>query len=231
MSRSEWFDGPTGPGDGSSRPEGPDDGGGGRPRTAGRRRRGPLGTTLLVMLAVVVIGGIVADVLTDVWWYDSVGFREVFVKELTTKVGIFVVAACSPAGPWRPAWSWPTAPARCTSRSHPPSRCSSSTARPSSRCDARRVGRAGRARAARRLRVGGCLAHLPALGQPRRPSGSRTPSSASTWLLRLHPAVAALRRQLRHRRPRAGVRRGRLHALRLRRPSRPVAAPPRGPTS
>ena len=98
MSRSEWFDGPTGPGDGSSRPEGPDEGNGGPPRAVGRRRRGPLGTTLLVVLGVVVVGGILADVLTDVWWYDSVGFRGVFVKELTTKLGIFVAAALITGG-------------------------------------------------------------------------------------------------------------------------------------
>ena len=70
MSRSEWFDGPAGPGDGAARPEGSDEGSGGPPRATGRRRRGPLGTTLLILLAVIVIGGILADVLTEVWWYD-----------------------------------------------------------------------------------------------------------------------------------------------------------------
>lgn len=50
------------------------------------------------MLGVVVVGGILADVLTDVWWYDSVGFRGVFVKEITTKVAIFVVAALVTGG-------------------------------------------------------------------------------------------------------------------------------------
>ena len=98
MSRSEWFDGPAGPGDGSSRPDGGDEGQGRPPRATGRRRRGPLGTTLLILLGVVVIGGIVADVLTDVWWYDSVGFKGVFVKELTAKLGIFVVAALVTGG-------------------------------------------------------------------------------------------------------------------------------------
>ena len=93
MSRSEWFDGPMGPDDGSPRPEGNDGGARGPARPTGRRRRGPLGTTLLVLLALVVIGGIAADVLTDVWWFESVGFRDVFVKELTTKLTIFVLAA------------------------------------------------------------------------------------------------------------------------------------------
>ncbi|WP_425474988.1 UPF0182 family protein [Fodinibacter luteus] len=88
-----------GPGDGSPRPEGPDGGPGGPSGPAvRRRRRGPLGTTLLVMLGLVILGGIVADVLTDVWWYDSVGFRGVFVKELTAKLGIFVAAALLTGG-------------------------------------------------------------------------------------------------------------------------------------
>jgi hypothetical protein len=51
-----------------------------------------------VLLGVVVIGGIAADVLTDVWWYDSVGFRDVFVKELTTKLALFVLAAVITGG-------------------------------------------------------------------------------------------------------------------------------------
>ena len=93
MSRSEWFDGPAGPDDGSARPRGGSDGPAAPARPAMRRRRGPLGTTIVVLLAVIVLGGIAADLLTDIWWYDSVGFRSVFVKELTTKLGIFVGAA------------------------------------------------------------------------------------------------------------------------------------------
>ena len=99
MSRSEWFDGPAGPGDGTPRPGGGDGPGPSAPvRQAGRRRRGPLGTTLVVLLVLVVVGGIAADVLTDVWWYESVGFRDVFVKELTTKAVIFLVAALLTGG-------------------------------------------------------------------------------------------------------------------------------------
>ena len=67
-------------------------------RPATRRRRGPLGTTLVVLLVVVVLGGIAADLLTDIWWYESVGFRDVFVKELTVKLAIFVVAALVTGG-------------------------------------------------------------------------------------------------------------------------------------
>ena len=99
MSRSEWFDGPAGPGDGTPRPDGGDGPGPNAPaRQGGRRRRGPLGTTLVVLLVLVVVGGIAADVLTDVWWYDSVGFRGVFVKELTTKAVIFLLAALLTGG-------------------------------------------------------------------------------------------------------------------------------------
>ncbi len=95
MSRSEWFDGPMGPDDGERRPDGGDDGGAARPPRpqAEKRRRGPLGTTLLVLAGIAILGGIAADILTDVWWFDSVGFRSVFVKELTTKLVIFAVAA------------------------------------------------------------------------------------------------------------------------------------------
>ena len=98
MSRSEWFDGPAGPDDGSARPEGSDEGPRGPAAPRVRRRRGPLGTTLVVLLVLVVVGGILADVLTDVWWFDSVGFRDVFVKELTTKLGIFVATALLTGG-------------------------------------------------------------------------------------------------------------------------------------
>ncbi len=93
MSRSEWFDGPAGPDDGSAHPRGGSDGPAAPARPAMRRRRGPLGTTIVVLLAVVVLGGIAVDLLTDIWWYDSVGFRSVFVKELTTKFAIFAGAA------------------------------------------------------------------------------------------------------------------------------------------
>ncbi len=95
MSRSEWFDGPEGPDGGAPRPEGADEGA--RPAPE-RRRRGPLGITLVVLVVLVVLSGIVADLLTDVWWYDSVGYRGVFVTELTTKAVIFAIAALVTGG-------------------------------------------------------------------------------------------------------------------------------------
>lgn len=95
MSRSEWFDGPDGPDEGAPRPGGADTGGG-RPATG--RRRGPLVPTLLVLAGLAVVVGLVADLSTDVWWYESVGFRGVFVTELTTKTVIFAVAGLITAG-------------------------------------------------------------------------------------------------------------------------------------
>ncbi|WP_240917832.1 UPF0182 family protein [Phycicoccus sp. HDW14] len=97
MSRSDWFDGPNGPDEGAGRP-GAAGGRGDRPAGPARRRRGPLLPTALVLIGLAVVGGIAADVLTDVWWYQSVGFSGVFVKELLSKLGIFVVAALLTGG-------------------------------------------------------------------------------------------------------------------------------------
>ncbi len=82
-------------------PDGPDDGAGRAgegARPARPRRRGPLLPTLLVLIGLAVVGGIAADVLTDVWWYESVGYRSVFTTELATKAVIFVVAFVLTAG-------------------------------------------------------------------------------------------------------------------------------------
>ncbi|MBM6400713.1 UPF0182 family membrane protein [Phycicoccus sonneratiae] len=97
MSRSDWFDGTDGPDEGAGRPGG-EDPRAGRPAGLARRRRGPLLPTALVLIGLAVVGGIAADVLTDVWWYQSVGFSGVFVKELLSKTGIFVVAALVTGG-------------------------------------------------------------------------------------------------------------------------------------
>ncbi|MBR7743803.1 UPF0182 family protein [Phycicoccus sp. BSK3Z-2] len=96
MSRSDWFDGPQGPDGGGPRPD--DGDGGGAPAPRATRRRSPLVPTLVVLGALALVAGLAADVVTDVWWYDSVGFRSVFVTELTTKVVIFLVSALLTAG-------------------------------------------------------------------------------------------------------------------------------------
>ena len=95
MSRSEWFDGPEGPDGGGARPDRGDGGGG---RAAAPRRRSPLVPTLAVLGGLALLSGLVADVVTDVWWFQSVGFTSVFVTELTTKVVIFLVTALLTAG-------------------------------------------------------------------------------------------------------------------------------------
>ncbi|MDM7831874.1 UPF0182 family membrane protein [Cellulomonas edaphi] len=57
-----------------------------RPRPAGpRRRRGPLIPTLLVLAAIVVIVLILAQVWTEVLWYQQLGFVEVIRTEWGTR--------------------------------------------------------------------------------------------------------------------------------------------------
>ncbi len=97
MSRSEWFDGPEGPDAGTPGQGGGDEGVRPGPRV-GRRRRGPLGVTLVVLVALSVVVGLAADLFTDLWWYDSVGYRGVFLTELTTKVVIFLIAGLVTGG-------------------------------------------------------------------------------------------------------------------------------------
>ena len=207
-------------------PRGPTTGAAGRPRPTGRRRRGPLGTTLLVMLAVVVIGGIVADVLTDVWWYDSVGFRDVFVKELTTKVGHLRRRRRLLTGGGRglePGHRLPHPPALHPGHPGP--------------AGARAVPPGHRAAAPDR-RVGGarsCSGCSPGPGRWAPGAPSCSGSTAQPFGIK-DPQFGLdvgffvftlpwlrLRRQLPDRRARPGVRRRGLHPLRLRRP--PAARP------
>ncbi len=101
MSQSEWFNG-TDPDEGSG---GPSEGGAGRPPRGfpvpGRglpRRWGPLLPTVAILIALAILGAIAASIFTDLWWYESVGFRGVFLTELGTKVLLFVVAGLLTAG-------------------------------------------------------------------------------------------------------------------------------------
>jgi len=120
VSRPEWFDGidpddadkqaggsgPREPG-GPARGAGPGGGAGGRIRRPGGPgpggpglppRRGPLGTTLIILAGLAILALMAAGVLTDVWWYDSVGFRDVFLTQLGTRVLLFVAAFVLTAG-------------------------------------------------------------------------------------------------------------------------------------
>lgn len=117
MSRPEWFDGidpddadkgtgSTGPSDSGRppRPGGPRAGGagfGGRVRPGGvgtPPKRGPLGTTLAIIAGLIIIGLIISGILTDLWWFESVGFRDVFLTELGTRVLLFIAAFIVTAG-------------------------------------------------------------------------------------------------------------------------------------
>ena len=95
MSQSEWFDRPD-PDEGSG---GPGEGGQGGPpsgfpagRPGLRGRGGPLLPTVVILVVLVILGSLAAGIFTDLWWYESVGFRNVYLTELGTKVLLFVVA-------------------------------------------------------------------------------------------------------------------------------------------
>lgn len=55
------------------------------------RRRGPLAPTLAILAIIIVAVTLVAQLWTEVLWFDSVGFTKVFWVELLTKTGLFVV--------------------------------------------------------------------------------------------------------------------------------------------
>ncbi len=99
MSQSDWFDGP-----GADGPGGEADGGAPPPRSVpgggsgASRRRGALLPTLLVLVVLAVIGSIAANLFTDLWWFESVGFRGVFLTELGTKTVLFVLAGVITGG-------------------------------------------------------------------------------------------------------------------------------------
>nr|WP_256363734.1 UPF0182 family protein [Phycicoccus sp. Soil802] len=94
-SSSEWF-GQGEPGAEGARPEGTPRGsgpGGRRPPTLTfGRRRGPLVPTLVVLVVLGFVVSLMASLWTDILWFSSVGYQQVFVTELTTKVLLFVVA-------------------------------------------------------------------------------------------------------------------------------------------
>jgi uncharacterized protein len=96
VSSSEWF-GAGGPAHEGGRPTPPGAGrpGGGRPGGRGplglRRKRGPLGPTVAILGALAVLVSLAAGVWTDILWFDSLGYTQVFTTELTTKVLLFTV--------------------------------------------------------------------------------------------------------------------------------------------
>ncbi|MEP6630636.1 MAG: UPF0182 family protein, partial [Lapillicoccus sp.] len=91
MSERDWF------GEGAEQGAGGPGGGGERTVTR-ERRRSPLITTLLVLVVVGVAVSLVAQFWTEVLWFDSVGFRSVFLTQLGAKVLLGVVAGLLTAG-------------------------------------------------------------------------------------------------------------------------------------
>jgi len=57
------------------------------------RRRGPLAPTLAILGVIIVAVTLLAQLWTEVLWYQSVGFTKVFWVELLTKTALFVVGA------------------------------------------------------------------------------------------------------------------------------------------
>ncbi|MEP6800085.1 MAG: UPF0182 family protein [Lapillicoccus sp.] len=91
MSERGWF------GDAPDSEEG--GGGGGEAATVRtERRRGPLVPTLLVLVVLAIVGTIVAQVWTEVLWFDSVGFRSVFTTELGAKLLVGILGGLVVAG-------------------------------------------------------------------------------------------------------------------------------------
>jgi len=106
VSRPDWFDDIPEPEDEGSRAAG-----GQQPPAAGgvqssspegkapKPRRSVLGPTLGVMGVLAFILSSSAGLITDLWWYDSVGYRSVFTTELLAKALLFVAGFLLMAAP------------------------------------------------------------------------------------------------------------------------------------
>lgn len=90
VSERGWFNEGAGEGEESAAGRG---GGNGAASTLQRvRRRGPLVPTIIVLVVLGVLLTVVAQVWTEVLWFDSVGFRSVFTTALGAKLLLGVVA-------------------------------------------------------------------------------------------------------------------------------------------
>ncbi|MBP6996250.1 MAG: UPF0182 family protein [Phycicoccus sp.] len=80
MSDPDWFD------------EEPSEERGARPREATRpaRSRSVFGPTIIIIALLFVVGSAGAGWVTDLWWYESVGFEDVFLREWGTKALLFI---------------------------------------------------------------------------------------------------------------------------------------------
>ncbi|MBK7722769.1 MAG: UPF0182 family protein [Austwickia sp.] len=57
------------------------------------RKPGPLGITAAVLAAVVIAAMALATWITEIWWYESVGFNRVFWTQLGTQAALFLIGA------------------------------------------------------------------------------------------------------------------------------------------
>ncbi|GAB7190370.1 UPF0182 family protein [Kineococcus sp. NUM-3379] len=55
-----------------------------------RRRRGPLVPTVAVVAGVLIAAVVGTRILTDVWWFDQLGFLQVFTKRVWLQIGLFL---------------------------------------------------------------------------------------------------------------------------------------------
>ncbi len=85
MSDRDWTGEDAGSGNGSAEA-------GGSATATRERRRGPFVTTIVALVAVAIVASLIAQFWTDILWFDSVGFRSVFLTELGAKVLLGVVA-------------------------------------------------------------------------------------------------------------------------------------------
>ncbi len=58
--------------------------------TVSRRSRVLL-VVVVVLLAISLLGSSLVTVLTDVWWFDSVGYSDVYTVMLQTRVFMFLI--------------------------------------------------------------------------------------------------------------------------------------------
>ena len=82
VSERDWF---------GEQPSSEGGGTGATARPAPTRPRGPLVPTLLVLVGLAIVVSLVAQFWTEILWFDSVGFRSVFVTELGAQVLLGVV--------------------------------------------------------------------------------------------------------------------------------------------
>ncbi|MGV1007039.1 MAG: UPF0182 family protein [Dermatophilaceae bacterium] len=95
MSEREWFEKDDQPGARNGPPA----------RASATKRRSPLGITIVVLAVLAIAGTIIAQVWTEVLWFDSVGFRTVFTTQLGVQLLLGILGGLIAAGViWSSLW-------------------------------------------------------------------------------------------------------------------------------